>query len=295
MFIKLSTKDMNFIRPLFTYLKLFQLVPWYDFDKNCIPHPNLSKLYSIALIILQVVTLIGDKSFYKLQESFFFSQRLILTGLYTTVFLLIILTIIKSSFWDEENFRKIITNLQFIDSKLLNNGSTGGRFYLNFLIKHLAFFLLGIYVLSVWCEMLNVPLWKMIVYCGFINVYREFLLTFLLYAFVECFKVRYEEINAKLVKIEKKEKFIEEVTNLCQYYRLLGETLDVFNSTFGYQIVLIIFFNGFQMIDSLNLSILLLSNKEFFNGDFRFLIVNVGQSVWITVSLNNNYQKFNLF
>src|SRR5699024_7683667 len=77
-----------------------------------------------------------------------------------------------------------------------------------------------------------------------VDLYYEFLVTLLLKYLLSVIHKGYEALNCKLCDIQTKPKLEESMKELIQNYRILSETIQLFNSLFGYQLLLIIFHCG---------------------------------------------------
>src|SRR5699024_3022136 len=56
--LKLSVRDIRFIRPLYTYLSWILITPLYDFDNNKICRSVLLKIYAVSVISLKIIATI---------------------------------------------------------------------------------------------------------------------------------------------------------------------------------------------------------------------------------------------
>ena len=120
-------------------------------------------------------------------------------------------------------------------------------------------------------------------FTGFMEMCYEFLIVLLLTALVQAFEVRYKDLNERLMKLSNNGTTFQELLSLAQSYRILGETVDIFNELFGYQLVLIIFHCGLQMVQCLNLVFVFGAVEETDDVNFQFLVSNFWLFVWIGV------------
>jgi hypothetical protein len=256
---KLSVKDISFICPFYNYLSFFLITSWYDFEKNSVHKSRRSKFYGGFLILVKIVWFIftyTDETFKKIDGALFFTQKVIYIGIQLNLEALLLLTVVKSSFFDAEDWKTLFSNFQLVDTKLQNRGRVEleipQNFYVGLFVKHLVFALFGAYVLYVWANVLELSYCRLLIMGGFIELYYEFLIIILLRSLVEGLKNRYEDLNNSLLRISKRPNILHELSSIAHSYRILGENVDICNKLFGYQVLLIIFHCGFQMVHCLN-------------------------------------------
>jgi hypothetical protein len=286
----LSIKDINFIRGLFSFLNIFLITPWYSFDKNTIFKPILCKCYGCLLLLLNIFLTVyatTDEIAVRLYCALIFTQRFIYLLITGTMTALCLLTIVKSSLWDVDNWKILLTNFQYVDLKLQNKAKVEVRlvknFYFVFFVKHSLFMIQTVYSAYVWSVVLELPLWKTVLMTGMKDMYYEFLTVNLLNCFIQSFKSRYEDLNERLLNIGKERKVFPELTKLAHCYRILGGTIEIFNKIFGVQLIMIIFHCGTEIVNCLNLTFV-----SFLTGDnnlyFHIIISNVAVLICISVS-----------
>ncbi|KAJ3636559.1 hypothetical protein MTP99_000093 [Tenebrio molitor] len=256
---KLSVKDISFICPFYNYLSFFLITSWYDFEKNSVHKSRRSKFYGGFLILVKIVWFIftyTDETFKKIDGALFFTQKVIYIGIQLNLEALLLLTVVKSSFFDAEDWKTLFSNFQLVDTKLQNRGRVNLKisqnFYVGLFVKHLVFALFGAYVLYVWANVLELSYCRLFIMGGFIQLYYEFLIIILLRSLVEGLKNRYEDLNDRLLRISKRPNILHELSSIAHSYRILGENVEICNKLFGYQVLLIIFHCGFQMVHCLN-------------------------------------------
>jgi hypothetical protein len=291
MSFNLSIKDINFIRGLFSFLNIFQIAPWYNFDKNTFYKPILCKCYGCVLILLHIFLLvyaITDENLARAYGEFVFTQKNFFCGICGTIVGLSVFTIVKSSLWDVDNWRMLLTNFQYVDLKLQNTRKLEvklvNNFYFGFVVKISLFTIFEIYLIYVWSSILEIPFWKTVLMTGAKDMYYEFLTVNLLNCFIQSFKSRYEDLNERLLNIGKERKVVRELTKLTHCYRILGETIEIFNKMFGVQqIIIIIFHCGIEFVCTLNNTYVtfVIGNNSLF---FHIIVVNVAVLASLSVS-----------
>ena len=290
MSFQLSVKDIHFLRPFFWYLDCFLITPWYDFRKKTLVKPNMRILYITILILSKITILVYsllDETLGQVYAKLIYTQKIILGGIYTNTTLTLILTIFKTGIWDTNLWKEMFARFHFVDRKLKNQGKTETflrNFYFKLFLKHVLSLMCGFYELYVWSIFMKIPLWKVFIFTGFMEVYYEFLLVSLVTALVQDFEARYKDLNEKIVITSKKGTAFPELLNLVQAYRILGETVEIFNQIFGHQLVLIIFHCGLQMVHCLNLVFVMGAVEIDEDTHLQFLMCNFYLLVWIGVS-----------
>ncbi|KAJ3647928.1 hypothetical protein Zmor_019774 [Zophobas morio] len=256
---KLSVRDINFIRPFYTYLNLFLITPWNDFDENTVLKLNVVKVYGCALIVLKISSImyVGKIGIERnLAENMAVSQVIIIFVSQIILVTLTILTIFKSTFTDSARWRLIFNNFQLIDKKLHNLGvvelSILENFYTRCFIKHTVFFIFVGYILYGWLQLIKSTFLKLVLANTVSDFYYEFLISVLIHTVVKALKSRHQDLNIRLIYLSRKPTVAQEMRKVVLQYRLLGETTEMFSSMFGYQILLIIFHCGLVVITSLN-------------------------------------------
>ena len=242
-------------------MRIFLITPWYDFSKNREYAPHLSKIYGIGLIIVKICITIYTSMVRTVGETlskFLFSQKVCFYGVYISFMFLDILTILKSAFWHVNTWKKLFKYLQHVDLKLSNRGqrepSIWRNFYLQFFLKQIAFGVVGTYQMYVWCTLMQMSGMTLLFFNGVMQAYVEYLIVLLVNGIVQGFKSRYEDLNLKFCQARKKGTILSEIRSLVEIYRMLGESVNIFNTLFGYQFILIIFRFGIEFINALNSS-----------------------------------------
>ncbi|EFA07611.1 gustatory receptor 114 [Tribolium castaneum] len=260
--LNLSVKDINFIKYLWKYFNIYLITPWYNFDKNAFYSPNMCKIYGTLLILLKLfwlfdVTFLHDK-LNKSYRQLLFTQKINYAFSCLNIFVLTILSIANASFVGTDNKWKILlANFRYLDLNLHNNEKTERKiwnnFYSTFLLEQTLFFGCLCYQAHVWSRIMKITFLESLWFSPTVDRCYEFQVVTLIVAFLKCFNNRYKELNHRLLKcLNNNQKVLQEYQNLVCYHRLLGETIDAFNKLFGYQILLLVFHAGLQLVGCLN-------------------------------------------
>ncbi|EFA07603.1 gustatory receptor 106 [Tribolium castaneum] len=259
MILKLSLKDIVFINPLVKYLNIFFITPWYDFPTNQKYYPSLAKCYACLLMVVKILWVIywlQDDALKSVYASLLCTEKIFLFAIYTNLSILTTVTIFKSAFWDVDKWRTLFTNLQYIDINLQNKGKKESKlmknFYFWFVLKQVMFLCYSTYGIQVFGTMQRTSFFKTFLNSCLMDVYYEFLLISLINILIRSFKSRYKDLNQKLETACEQSKSVEELMNIANYYRILGDTVEIFNSLFGYQIILVIFDCCLETVSALN-------------------------------------------
>ncbi|KAJ3648127.1 hypothetical protein Zmor_019958 [Zophobas morio] len=268
MILTLSIKDINFMKYLFLFLNLFLITPWYDFDRNVSYSVKLQRVYGIILLLaaiarLTYVTIDLHRFIYiarvSVSESFtWYSICVILVLITCTV-------IFKSCFLDVGKWKLLFTNLRCVDRSLNNVGKVEANFsksfYFSFFLQQVLF-LIGIgFGEYTWSDHMRFPLLQIIIITCACEMYYEFLLVLLINALVRSFKSRYQDLNRRTLMVSRETKIVQRIRSLAQDYRILGETIDLFNEIFGWPLLLMILHFGLEMVNTLYYNFLILVGK----------------------------------
>ncbi|EFA07610.1 gustatory receptor 113 [Tribolium castaneum] len=255
----LSLKDINFIRPLWSCYNILLITPWYDFDQNAPYRPKISKLYGSLIILLKIISIAAmtvNSSLEQTYEYLFVTQQLNYALCSVDMWALTFFGIVKSSFGSVDNWRKLFSRLQFIDLKLQNTGKTEKQFWKNiyfaWFLKQVIFFGASCGQMYIWSVLMKASYFKTIWTTPLLDYLFAFELIILINVLTESIKVRYKDLNKRLLKISGSPKVTEELKHLVFYHRILGEVVELINKIFGYQIILIVFLCGLQLVGSLN-------------------------------------------
>ena len=286
MLVKFMSKDLIFLRHLCWYLNLLLITPWYNFNTNSFQHLRWSKVYGIFLLSIKtflIVYSILDESIQHLYGKMFFSQKLFFSGSCIIVTVLNVVTIFNCCYCKLDQWKTLFTNLHSIQEKV--HTGVWKNLYVTIVTKHTVFVLFLLYIYYVWSNVMGVAFYKVAILSGFMELYYEFLIILLITSLVGCLKRRYEQLNDNLRKLRGRNNLEIVVHHLIRDYRTLAESVEIFNTLFGYQIILIIFHCGLTLINSLNFTFL----RLVINIDDRFyqhsLVSNVCFLVIILVSV----------
>ena len=146
-----------------------------------------------------------------------------------------------------------ITNKPQLYIKLKNKGKVEknlfNRFYLTIFLKHVLFLVITSLQTYVWYNFFQLPFVLLFLFIGNFECYIEFLIIVLMHSLVQSLKIRYVELNKKVVKTCRNN--ISHLKNVCHDYRILGQTVEIFNKIFGYEIILILWHFGVESVNSL--------------------------------------------
>ena len=259
MSFNLSIHDIDFLQNFFNYLQFFFVTPWYDIEKNCVRKPTYSRLYGCCLFLLHILwfgTWIVDPGAQQAVEKSLPSQKVLYCFRTVTLLLLVLFTVLKNV-WNFENWGVRFRNFHYVDAQLKNKGRKETKilknFYSWFLFKHVVVLVVMVCIFSNTLMVLKVPFLTLVRTSSVIFTYYQYLIIVLWLSLIESFKTRYRSLNQKLVTMHKWKYSILEVKKVAQLYGVLGETVEIFNKLFGYQILLIIFQFILELVMSLNI------------------------------------------
>lgn len=285
--LNLSIKDIDSIRYFWQYFSIFLITPWYDFNHNAPFKPAISKVYGTCILSIKIFSTIYFliRRFLENDYKFFYiTQQLNYTLCSLNLLILTCFTTFKSTFGGIDNWNKIFVNLQYLDRKLYNKGKTEKRlwknFYLRFIIQQVVFMSFTLYQMYVWSQIVKTSFSRVLFTSYIFNYFFEYGLTVLLCCLTQIIKTRYKNLNKKVLKIFHSPKITEQ-KRLVHYHSILGETIEIFNKISGFQIVLIIFDCGMQIVGCLNFPFSLYSTS----GKFEEYQMIVSIFVLLTLQL----------
>ena len=160
------------------------------------------------------------------------------------------------------------------------------NFYFTFFLKQLVFFVGTCAGQYVWADLMQLSILKVIIPTCMFECYYEFFLIIVINALVQSFKSRYQDLNRRVLIVFQETKTVQKWRALAQDYRILGETVDVFNKMFGWQIVLMMFHFGLEMVTTLYFNFRVLVGKG--NANLIGRLGNFGLWIWMLVISDNN-------
>nr|XP_015837081.1 PREDICTED: uncharacterized protein LOC107398224 [Tribolium castaneum] len=289
--LKLSTQDINFIRPLWKFLNVFLITPWYDFNKNCVHKPLLMKLCGCALIIVIIFWAIiptFDDTVRHIYHIMPFSEKCVNILTAANLKFFVFLVIIKCSFLDSDKWVVLMTHFQYIDEKLNNKGRKEEQilknFYLWFFLKQVLFLLFAFYITYIWSLVLGYSFIKSLLTDILLELFYALQVIILIRCLVISIKMRYQGLNNKLRQLHSSPNIVQELRKLVEYFRILGEMIDLFNDLFGYPIILFIFHSGLQVVVCVNFMFSMVRQTQ--ESTFHhFIIANVSVLIFTMINL----------
>ena len=250
--------DIAYIRHFYRYLNIFLITPWYDFNSNTFYKPSLRKLYACFLISLKVAWLLNfffSESVHTTMKSLLLSQKLLVFFSTMNLVALSLVTIVKTSFLDPPKWKAVIDKFLYIDAKLqvIDRQEIHLKwYYFRYFVKQVVFFAIFVYAFVVWTKSLGRSVIECLPMIAVSDYFYEYLSVMYLAEFIGCVRRRYQSMREKIERCHRKPGIVLELENLIDCYRTLGETVDLYNEIFGYQIILIIFHCGVESLHCLN-------------------------------------------
>ena len=273
----MAARSSKFTSFFFTYLSLFLVVPRYSNGKFY--NTTLSKIQGVCLISAKLaltVVAITSKSVDDLFRLVAPSERIVYSITNITLLLLTWMTIIKCSFFNVKNWNILFDNYTYWNSKI---GKPDSNLYLKFAFKHLMFLLFVFNVIYGWSLTVDLSMSSIVFTTSIVEMYYEYLLIMLWTHVIDKLRCGYIYLNENLSKWSLSPKFIFQLRNLTQDYRLLGEATEIYNDLFGFQMILILFHGGGHAITALNF--ILTANVIDFSDPFFYYMVLCNSSVFI--------------
>lgn len=132
----LSQKDINFIQPLWKFLNVFFITPYYDFNRKVTKYWVFSKLFGSVFILARIIwigAMMQNEKEVEMWSSLLFTQKFSYIFSMVTLITLNLITMFKSSFLvNIKEWEFLFTNLQYIDMEFQNKGKLERRVWKNF-------------------------------------------------------------------------------------------------------------------------------------------------------------------
>ncbi|RZC40481.1 7tm 7 domain containing protein [Asbolus verrucosus] len=234
--------------------------PAYNFEETTSIRPLWKKIHGAILIIV-----IAAGTLYSLYvRHIYFKEAFTITHKildYMDEFIIIAITftvLFKSSFLNEEDWRKLNGNLRHID-KILNNKDIKEKNVFNNVYTHLSIFLLTyicgvIYSFYTWISEIGTQAFTGYGVHELCYLY-DIILHFLIYNIAMALAYRYKDMN-KLFQTEGNnyldKKYLITLRNIGALSQELIETVELFNKIFGWPLILITGKSVIQLLTCLN-------------------------------------------
>ncbi|EFA07608.1 gustatory receptor 111 [Tribolium castaneum] len=297
--------DITFMRTVWKFFNIFLITPFYNFNENTI-HSKLCKLYAtflIALKLVWIVALFKNENLSEMVKQFLFTQKFTFVAGLATLSVLNLLSVIKSSFLDINTWKMLVKSFDAIDSKLQTGGkvetSICKNFCFGFITKQLIFMIFVTYQLYCWSSFLKISVLQSLWASPTCDLMYEFQIFTFLMSLLQSIKRRYVLLNEKVEAIKTSPKMRHELQKLAQVYRILGETIETWNKLFGYQILLITFQSGLNVVSCINFPLGVLDRGNFdieialCNG--IFLLLTLSCFIWMVMVIDSTTREAETF
>lgn len=271
MCLNLLVKDLNFIVYLWKWLNIFLITPWFDFNNNVFSNINVCKMFGLILILLKIYWVIDlvilDDTMEHTFQRLLFTQKLnyILSSMALSTITFLCIT--KSSLLINNNWKTFFINFKYIDVNLHHKRKIETKnwknAYIHFFLWQIIFVISILYQMSVWSDLMKIPFFRGLWLGPAIDMFYEFQSIFSISFILICFKNRYKNLNMSLEQYNNNQIIVQKFQNLVYCHRILGENIDVFNSLYGYHILLILFHIGVQLVGCLNFPFAFLISSNF--------------------------------
>ncbi|EFA07609.1 gustatory receptor 112 [Tribolium castaneum] len=299
------SKDLIIIRPLWKFFNIFQITPYYDFNKNTATHSNLRKLHGVIFILIKlawIFVMLNNKGAAEMLTRSVMTEKFtyilgIISGTVITL-----TTLIKSSFFNFNTWRMLFTNFYSIDAKLQNGGKIEiniWKNYFHFILKQVVLLAFLLYQVYSWSIFLKISVLQSLWNSPLCDFFYEFQIFTLLTSILSRIKTRYKLLNARFARIKTNPKVVQELQQCVQIYRILGETVEIYNNLFGHQILLITFHCGLQLVACFNFSLIAFNTTNF---NVHIVLCNIAILtlmlfcfIWMVISMETTVQEAEAF
>ena len=116
------------------------------------------------------------------------------------------------------------------------------------------FLVLATYEIYVWLMVFDFSVIKFFPAVSYMRYYK-LMIIMLAEILIEKIRSGYLNVNRNLVNCLQSPNCLHEMRALTRDYRILGETIDIYNDLFGYQLMLIMLHCGLEVISALNIAL----------------------------------------
>ena len=139
---------------------------------------------------------------------------------------------------DNRKWKILFRHFQFVDLQNLYR-NTGVQKHSHFyaFLKEILFLAFCLNMVIYWAQFTKTPVVDNMLVVPVVDMCYPCAVTSFITSVVQSFKSSYKEINTKVERISKKPQFFTQIQNLTRNYRNLGESIQIFNSLFGFQML----------------------------------------------------------
>jgi gustatory receptor len=264
--LKLSKRDIRSLDFYYKIGSILAITPNYNFEKNQIIHPLLTKIYGICISVI----FLGTKAlsmFQTLQVTSYsnFMSFQVVSFLNSLCLVFLSLSIISSScVFNQHEWSKINRNLQYVDKKLNNRNKKSGAFYKSACFEFIVFVcwffamdIYGVYRIYLMGSLSNVVNISFLLHqiCYFFESFT----IILTYNILTAFKGRFQDLNRKFLQVKTPTR--TSIRDVATLWRILTESVLCFNRVFGWFLFFLLGRGILQILLSMSL-VLSIANKE---------------------------------
>lgn len=280
----LSIKDIRFMRILCYFTNFFLITPWYNFQNHATSSRITPGVWAVVVFSLKLYgpsSIIWCERNRTIFNSFLFVQKIICTLTLSTSVVFGMVQIVATVHWNCDKWKLLINNFEYIDRKLGHRNKKSKickNFYFWFFIKVVIFLCFFSPQFYLWFAVTKIKSFEIFI-SVFVELVNNFLFSVILNSLLMCFYYRYKDLSKKLrnMKID-----IWQIEEVKQLFRILGETIEMFNEMFGYQILFLILQTGLHLINYANLTFIDVIFKD--AKGYTTAIFNCGINIFLIVS-----------
>lgn len=280
----LSTKDIRFLRILCYFTNVFLITPWYSFQNHTISSTTASRVWAFVVFFIKLYgpsSMLWRDQNRNMFNSFLFIQKIICALTLSTSVIFGAVQVFATVHCNCDKWKLFINNFEYVDQKLGNRNKITKiykNFYFWFFIKVIIFLCFFTPQFYLWFVATKLNVSEIFVGVS-VELLNNFLFAVILNRLLMCLYDRYKDLGKKLQNMKIEIWKIEEVKQLI---RILGETIEIFNEMFGYQILLLILQTGLHLINYANFTFVEAIFKD--AKGFSSALFNCGMNIFLIVS-----------
>jgi gustatory receptor len=288
-YLRLSTRDVRYLDGIYKIGNILAISPGYDFEKDVILFPRLTKIYgflaTMGLLALEIMTM--SDNFHYFNYTKLTSAKVVSFINSSFLLALVISMILSSCAYNQQSWTTLNKNFQYVDKQLNNRNTTSKKFYKNIYFRGTV--ILGIVITSQIYFVRQFQLSKTYLFhqiCHFCELFT----IILTHDIITIFKYRYRDLNKMLEtdnymksKIIPPKNVVGFIRTVAQLRRTLTENVTCFNTIFGWPLIFLFGRGVLQLLSSLQILLFYLNLPKNVAADPFLIIFNLFIFIYILV------------
>jgi gustatory receptor len=288
-YLRLSKRDVRYLDGIYKIGNILAISPGYNFEKDIIMFPRLTKIYGFlattGLVALEIMTLLGNVHYNNATE--LASAKIVSFINSSSLVALVISMILSSCVYNQQSWTTLNKNFQYVDKQLNNRNTTSKKFYKNIYFRGTV--ILGIVLCIQSYAVCQFQVSKSYFFHQLCHFCELFTIT-LTHNIITTFKYRYKDLNKMLEtdnymksKIIPSKNAVAFIRTVAQLRRTLTENVTCFNAIFGWPLIFLIGRGVLQLLSSLQFLLFYLNLPKNVAADPFLIIFNLFIFIYMSV------------